>query len=518
MNKLHAVATKTALSTKAAIVLVTIFLALMGGTIGYLVVQGYRDTQDRASEKAAAGAQALAINTGWVVEVASRALRSMDSALGPFPERGESETTKSVSEALQSLPVSAKAYIIGPDGRALYSTDQELVDIDVRDRSYFAIPATGQGFYTSELLTSRLNGAQIFVFSRRIERRGEFAGVAVISFEVALLADMWSALDLDPGSTVSLIRSDGKLVARYPFADGPLDLSDHVLFTQYLPQSDVGTYSSAASPVDGVPRVVGYRRVIGTELVALASVGMTEVLARFWRNVGIFLGLVLPVLLALAAAALWIIRLLQRDAGKQAELARALETNTMLFREIHHRVKNNLQSMQSLVRMQELTPTSKQDLQSRFIAMAAVHEHMYQHDAYAELDAPSFIASVAEPIITAYGSQVELSLDIDQVPISHDYATPVALLINEVITNALKYAFIAHETGRISVTLRRLGGGRAMLEVADNGAGFDQDAVKPGMGSRLIKGMVHQLDGTYRYRKDSGTIFEAEIILAEPGV
>jgi two-component sensor histidine kinase len=268
--------------------------------------------------------------------------------------------------------------------------------------------------------------------------------------------------------------------------------------------------------VDGAQRVVGFRKVDGTELVALASVGMGEVLSRFWRNVSIFLALVVPALLALTGAAIWIIRLLQRDAHRQADLAAALATNTMLFREIHHRVKNNLQSMHALVRMQNLPADTKIDLQSRFVAMAAVHEHMYQYDAYAQLDAPTFIASVAEPVVQAYGSQVALELDVDPIAISHDQATPLALLINEVMTNALKYAFADRTDGTIRLELKAQVEGGAMLLIADNGSGFDHENIQAGMGSRLVKGVVAQLNGTYSYRHAGGTVFCAELGLISP--
>jgi hypothetical protein len=207
----------------------------------------------------------VAINTVWIVEVAGQALRRMDSALGADPQDRATTAYADIRDALNGLPVSAQAYIVAPDGETLYSTDPSVQPIDVRDREYFSAPASGQRFYTSSLMVSRLNDQQIFTFSRRIERRGDFAGVAIISFEVALLSELWTALDLDAESTISMVREDGMLVARYPFADGPLDLSEHVLFAEHLPQGSEGTYSSAASPVDGAQRVVGFRKVNGTE-------------------------------------------------------------------------------------------------------------------------------------------------------------------------------------------------------------------------------------------------------------
>src|SRR5690606_40543575 len=118
------------------------------------------------------------------------------------------------------------------------------------DREYFTALRDGSPFYMSGLLVSRLTEENIFVFSKRIWRNGRFAGAIMISFGDALVQSFWSYLDLDAGSTVSLVRRDGLLRARYPSVSEPLDLSAHPLIAQYLPQAEAGTYFSEASPVD----------------------------------------------------------------------------------------------------------------------------------------------------------------------------------------------------------------------------------------------------------------------------
>jgi len=394
-------------SARAAITFIVATLMIYSLIIGSVIYQGLNDQRDRAEGAATTAAKAVTINTGWIVEVASQALRRMDSALGIEVQPRETSTLSSLRDALEGLPATAKAYIVAADGRTLYTSDPNFVDIDIRDREYFSEPAAGKRFFTSSLLISRIDGSGIFTFSRRLERQGVFIGVAIISFDAVLLEGLHESLDLGPGSTVSILRSDGMLVARHPPADGPLDLSNYRLFTDLLPESAVGSYT-AKSPLDGVQRVVSYQTVPGTELIALASVSTAETMRRFWRRVWVFLIVVIPTTLALALSAILIIRLLQKDGRRNEELETALATNTMLFREIHHRVKNNMQSMQSLVRMQDLPPGIKTDIQLRFAAMSAVHEHMYNRDAYAALDAPAFIASITETLFQAYGSSARL--------------------------------------------------------------------------------------------------------------
>lgn len=474
--------------------------------IGSIIYQGFNDAVGRGDASATAAAKAVKINTKWIVEVATQALRRMDAALGENIKSNNNNTLNTIRDALEGLPASAKAYIVAADGQTLYNTDPNFVDIDIRDREYFSVPAEGKKFFISPLLVSRLDGNQIFTFSQRLERDDVFVGVAIISFDGSLLGELLDSMSLGAGSTLAILRSDGMLVARYPPTEGSLDLSDYLLFTELLPNAESGTYFGK-SPLDGLQRIVGYQTIPEAELIALASVGSSETIGRFWRRVKISLVIIIPTVVALALCAAWIIQLLKRDVFRHDKLQAALATNTALFREIHHRVKNNMQSMQSLVSMQNLPEAIKTNFQLRLAAMSAVHEHMYNHDSYATLDAPTFIASITEPIFQAYGSPAQLILDIDQLPISHEQATPLAMLLNEVITNSLKYAALDRTDAKITVSLKRTMEDEAKLVIADDGLGFDPSRCNSGTGTKIIKGMVMQLDGSHTYKFDGGTTF-----------
>lgn len=494
----------------AAIGLMFVVLALFAAIFGYFLVIGVRQTEQRFQERSAAAAQVVATNAFWISEVAQQTLRRVDAALGDTMSGSPEE----LRPALEGLPSVTEVYIIDANANTIYATVPGADAISVADREYFTALRDGARFYVSPLMVSRLTGDRIFVFSKRVERQREFAGAIMVSFSESLLEDLWNTLDLEPGSTVSLIRDDGQLVARYPPTEGPVDLSDLPLFTEYLPANDVGTYASASSPVDGVARVVSYRRVPGTSLVALASVSTREAWASFNAAVWTVLLIVSPIVLGLILGCAWIVRLLKRDARQAQELKASVETNTMLFREIHHRVKNNLQSVQSLVRMQDLPQAAKLDLQSRFAAMAAMHEHIYQHDRYHDIDAHDFVPAVIDQVAAAYGSSAEVRYEIDHVAVDRDHATPLALLLSELVTNAFKYAFPDGRHGTITVTLRQADG-RSKLTVRDDGVGMNEaDLPSTSMGLRLIKGVVAQMDGTYSFRTDNGTVFEAEIALS----
>lgn len=456
----------------------------------------------------------VATNAGWITEVAQQTLRRVDAALGP----NLTEDRAALGRTVDGLPDGVDVYIIDANARTLFATVPGAEQVDVSDREYFTALRDGTLFYTSGLLVSRVTGKQIFVFSRSIMRDGLFAGAIMMSFPNDVLGGFWSTLDLDPGSTVSLVRRDGQLIARYPAPPGPVDLSQHVLITTYLPQADSGSYRSDASPVDGVPRQVSYRVVPDTDIIALASIASDESWAELWSAVVAVIGIAAPILLGLIVGGIWIIRLLDRDARREEELRAALETNTLLFREIHHRVKNNLQSVQSLVRMQDMPKGAKVDLLSRLTAMAAMHEHIYRRDSYDDIDAHELVPAVIDDVVSSYGADIELIYALDHVVVDRDHMTPLSLLISELVTNALKYAFAGGRRGRLEVRLTDLGGGRCRLTVADDGPGMDRvpDA-SASMGMRLIEGLVLQMSGTHRFVTQRGTVFEAELALTTGG-
>ena len=503
---------RSGFSVRAAIGLIVVLFALFLLVLGISTYQARSDAQQRAFERATAASQVVATNAKWIVQLAWQALRHIDDALGPDIADGKGQTVRDIRQAVNGLPGSVKAYVVDANGDTLFSTDPQVKPINITDREYFSALAAGAPSYVSPLLVSRLNGQQIFVFSHRLERNGKFAGAAILSFDVVLLADIWASLGLDDQSTVSLIREDGMLVARYPLAEGPLDMSRYVLFTDYLKEAPTGTYT-AVSPADGVSRIVGYRRVPDTNLIAVASISTTSAYALFWRNTLTTLLIALPIGAALAAASIWISRLLRRDARRQQELADALRMNTLLFRDTHHRVKNNLQSVQSLVRMQDIPEDAKADLQRRIAAMTAVHEHIYRLDQYTEVEAHQFIPAIVEPLHQTFDVQIAFAYDIDPLMVERDHATPLALLVNEVVTNALKYAFPDGRAGAIHISLKPSGEQRSRLVIADDGIGFDPAVVAGGMGSRLIRGMVTQLEGTFSYTHEGGTTFSADLVL-----
>ncbi|MCZ8178754.1 MAG: sensor histidine kinase [Rhizobium sp.] len=478
-------------------------------------VQSYRSTMQAAEDRVNSSSLVVATHAQWVNEFALQATRRIaDAAEGE--DRRYRDIAASVATAIEGLPGSVKVYIVDAEGNTRYSSDPEVKPVNITDRAYFEMLKKGAPSHVSSLLISRLNGEQIFVFSRRLEKNGVFSGTVNLSLSTEIMKPIWDAVNLGGDFAVSFIRNDGQLVARYPKPDKPLDLSNYILFTDYLQETSSGTYTADASPLDGVERIVGYRKVEGTPFVAIAAGDLDLLMGPFWRNV-----LILAVVTSLAClgsfAAAWRIRsLVHAQEQQSAALSDALKKNQFLLREIHHRVKNNLQSVMSLVRLHLKPHEGSQALTDRIKAMVEVHQLIYQHDRFVALKADSLIQAVVQGVVTSFGSPVQTVFNLEPTEVSNDRATALALLVNEVVSNSLKYAFADVSRPMLAITLRSSDEpGYFWLEITDNGPGFASDTVKKGTGTKLIEGSVRQLDGRYTMTQEQGAAFKAHLKLLD---
>ncbi len=193
-------------------------------------------------------------------------------------------------------------------------------------------------------------------------------------------------------------------------------------------------------------------------------------------------------------------------ALQMVERTRELHEKEVLLKEVHHRVKNNLQVISSLVGMQaegtqdETVREVLQDVTYRVRSMALVHEKLYQSESLARVDFAEYARSLLHYLWRVHGAAAEaigLVLDLEPVSLPVDIAVPCGLILNELAGNALKHAFRGRDEGKVTVSLRGAEGGSIALSVSDNGAGLPAgyDWRKSGsMGLRL----VHMLTGQLR--------------------
>jgi PAS domain S-box-containing protein len=212
-------------------------------------------------------------------------------------------------------------------------------------------------------------------------------------------------------------------------------------------------------------------------------------------------------------------------AGKemQNQIENSLKEKEVLLKEIHHRVKNNLQIIISLLNLQtgyikdEGTLKTLKDGQSRIRSMALVHERFYQSDALTEINFTEYIEKLCQFLFQSYGDKTErINVDVkgDNIGLDMDTAMPCGLLVNEIVSNAYKYAFPGHQSGNIRIDLKRMNG-KVKLRVVDNGVGlppgFDIENSQS-LGMQLIQALTNQLDGELKVNRENGTSFEVSFI------
>jgi len=210
---------------------------------------------------------------------------------------------------------------------------------------------------------------------------------------------------------------------------------------------------------------------------------------------------------------LYINKLLKRQ---KVEISRKNEAKKIMLQEIHHRVKNNLQVVNGLLRMQsskvkdEKVVDMFKETQSRVLSMAKLHEKMYQSGDLKRLNAKNYITMLVEEIVQNYTVEkdIELDLDIEELFIDSETMMPLSLIINEIITNSLKYAFVGRKKGTISVRLSPSMDITNQLYIADDGIGYKKEESPTGLGAKLIQSFTRQLNGTIEKISGNGTAFK----------
>ena len=209
------------------------------------------------------------------------------------------------------------------------------------------------------------------------------------------------------------------------------------------------------------------------------------------------------------------------DERKRAEeqAKNSLKEKDILLREIHHRVKNNMQIISSLLNLQSQYVKDKESLEmfresrNRILSMAFVHEKLYQSEDLTKIDFDGYIRSIAQHLLRTCSidpGAVKLNINCSDVLLSVDVAVPCGLIINELISNAFKHAFPEGRKGEITIDFRPDADNRLALVVSDTGIGLPEDIDISGaktLGLQLIKDLADQLKGTLEIERDGGTAF-----------
>ena len=203
---------------------------------------------------------------------------------------------------------------------------------------------------------------------------------------------------------------------------------------------------------------------------------------------------------------------------QEVRISESLKEKELLLKEIHHRVKNNLQIISSIINLQAASIQDEQILEilreskNRIYTMATIHENLYQSEQFSSIQFDYYLKKLVGNTLTSYklpSLDITVHYHLDKVKLSLDQAIPCGLIVNELLTNVVKYAFIASDKGELTIELRELNG-KIELIFADNGVGLpdylnvEQTTT---LGLQLVTTLINQLDGEFKLSTQKGTKF-----------
>jgi len=204
----------------------------------------------------------------------------------------------------------------------------------------------------------------------------------------------------------------------------------------------------------------------------------------------------------------------------------SLKEKEVLLAELHHRVKNNLAIISGLLNLQDDATSNEEakeiigDSKNRIMSMALVHRMLYENAELKNLDLSRYISELVLEMFNSYNLTrfVDITIDCDKVVLPVSKSVPLGLIINEIVTNSIKYVYKTNrkEKGRFFISVKE-DNNNVTMNVKDNGpgfpAGFDSDAENLSLGIYLIKSLTEQIDGTVQFLNDSGARIEVKFVL-----
>lgn len=220
------------------------------------------------------------------------------------------------------------------------------------------------------------------------------------------------------------------------------------------------------------------------------------------------------VLLLLLLSVVWLQK--RRSQLQQQKISQQSEKLQWMMKELHHRVKNNLQIVSSLLNLQsyrlkdEESAAAMRESQLRVQAMSLMHQRLYQVEDVTMVNFKLYLSDLADTLMKAYGyepDKFDLSIQLEKEMLDVDTVMPMGLLVNEIITNSFKYAYENVARPSLTITMQA-SDSQLQLQIADNGPGMDITANKQeGFGKKLIQALTKQLKATCSVKTDKGTSY-----------
>ncbi|MBM0104516.1 ATP-binding protein [Steroidobacter sp. S1-65] len=476
---------------------------------------------------------------------------------------------RALQRAIGGLDQYAGASVVDAKGNFTCASSPTRSGVNVADRQWFISVMSGDGFVISDLIVSRWLGTWgISTAVPLVDDDGVIRGAVALFIGLDWLTRRYHSSNQTDDTAFALLDSQGEIITgeaeRSP-ARSPLPRRDIV--NEHLREHLQGgqTQTFRARGHDGVWRLYAISPLLGGRIFVILGTPVLTAIGPLALQVA--WGVFTPLLMwALAIAVVWFgiehlvvrwityleritsayaagrhsvrpervsaapaeIRSLGETFSRMADLLSARENELrdslaqkeILVREIHHRVKNNLQLVMSLLNLHARrirdprAEVAFAEARSRINALATLHRRLYESESLQEIDLRWFLDDLCAELRRgglSRGRNVELNVEAPSEVIGPDVAVPLGLLVTEAITNAYKHAFNERDGGHISVRVTRESPASLLLTIRDDGTGFDMAAStqdQSGLGRSLIEAFVRQLRGELETRSDDGTVVQ----------
>jgi two-component sensor histidine kinase len=506
-------------------------------------------------------ARAAASHEGNMIAASEQIVRAVANL--PDVRDATEDCSRALSSAVGSSPYIVNLSRVSSTGRVLCAAIPKAVGVDVSSRSLFqaALRSSGQYVTAGPAQSSIMPITVVGGMLPLRDGAGRFQGAVGVTLNLEWLKDLLRNRQLPEGAIASVIDKHGRVIAAdaSPVAKAIFANANPALSNTLQSATDqMGRkWVFAAAPLLHNEIYVGfamreatlfaptYIHVTTDFLMPVLMIGLawiaiwfgTDRLVTRWimylkRISGAYRAghyTIRPSLEAapgefqLLGAALSDMASAIQDRDRK--LRDAVAQKTELIREIHHRVKNNLQIVMSLLSLQAgqvsdpLSRSALAEAQMRIRALALVHRMLHEIEDQTTIELHRLLGDLARQIAEGFGGgrdDVRIEMDVVPASVSADVAIPLALFSVEALTNAYKYAFPENDpNGLVRVLLKREGT-EYLLAVQDNGVGYDPTAIRPSMGSRLIANFGQQVGGTSSVKSAPGKGTSVEIRFPDP--
>ena len=554
------------LRTKLVILVILVFLPVLG-LAGWQAAGELGAAERQRGESVTTAAELAVSRHSILIESTRRLLVAAcsddDVSKSASPEATQSDLTGCevyLTRVLKAFPAQYSSALVTDDkGIARCSSAVTVIGMGFSDREIFRQVRDTKEFSLGTQIASRITALSVIPAAMPILRNGEFAGMCAVGISLDNLADAVLPVRPNRGIGVSLVDRSGASIGGAAGMVRALPVATRIAAAIMGGQTTFRDYGQ-----DGTRYSFSIRPLAGNAIFAVAASPVTDellLLARAGDGLAlVMLALVMTLVAVWFGADRWCIRPLRyiRDfadkvargepgdfgprrpwtpelasvgegvtamaeaiASREAELRAGLEQRDHMLREIHHRVKNNLQMISSLLNLQAgeiRSPRIRRffgDAQNRVLTLSILHRHLYERTSWSLVDFQRFISDLVRQISVAGANSGSLSLPRFHIrapimAVGPDTAIPVGLIVTEVVGSALDHDFSGVATPEIRIDATE-SDGQVTFVIEDNGLDKDIGSIRPGsrgvFGMTLIRGLATQLGGevTVASRDGGGT-------------